>query len=59
PYFSSHKFRFYGATQLYRAGVKLDTIRYYLGHSTIKMTEHYLRLTPEDADMDVINRIFG
>ena len=59
PYFSSHKFRFYGATQLYKAGVPLDTIRYYLGHSTIKMTEHYLRLTPEDADMDIINSIFG
>lgn len=59
PYFSSHKFRFYGATQLYKAGVPLNTIRYYLGHSTIKMTEHYLRLTPEDADLDIIDNIFG
>lgn len=59
PYFSSHKFRFYGATQLYKAGVPLDTIRYYLGHSTIKMTEHYLRLTPDDADTDIINSVFG
>ena len=59
PYFSSHKFRFYGATQLYKAGVPLDTIRYYLGHSTVKMTEHYLRLTPEDADVDIINSVFG
>lgn len=59
PYFSSHKFRFYGATQLYKAGVPLATISYYLGHSTIKMTEHYLRLTPEDADNDIINSIFG
>lgn len=59
PYFSSHKFRFYGATQLYKAGVPLDTIRYYLGHSNIKTTEHYLRLTPEDADNDIINSVFG
>lgn len=59
PYFSSHKFRFYGATQLYKAGVPLDTIRYYLGHSTIKMTEHYLRLTPDEADTDIIERVFG
>lgn len=59
PYFSSHKFRFYGASQLYRAGVPLDTIRYYLGHSTVKMTEHYLRLTPEDASMDIIEQVFG
>lgn len=58
-YFSSHKFRFYGASQLYKAGVPIDTIRYYLGHSDVKMTMHYLRLTPEDADMDTINRIFG
>lgn len=58
-YYSSHKFRFYGATELYKAGVPLDTVRYYLGHSTIKMTEHYLRLTPEDATEDIINSVFG
>lgn len=58
-YYSSHKFRFYGASQLYRAGVPLDTIRYYLGHSTVKMTEYYLRLTPEDAVADIINSVFG
>lgn len=58
-YYSSHKFRFYGATQLYKAGVPLDTVRYYLGHSTLKMTEHYLRLTPEDANEDIIERVFG
>lgn len=58
-YYSSHKFRFYVAMQLYKAGVPLDTICYYLGHSTLKMTEHYLRLTPEDADTEIIERVFG
>lgn len=40
PYFSPHKFRFYGASQMYRAGVPMNTLRYYLGHSTLAMTEH-------------------
>lgn len=59
PYFSPHKFRFYGASQMYRAGVPLNTIRYYLGHSTIQMTEHYLRLVPDEVDDDIIEAVFG
>lgn len=58
-YYPSHQFRFYGATQLYRAGVPLATISYYLGHSNLKTTIHYLRLTPEDASNEIIESIFG
>lgn len=59
PYFSTHKFRFYGASQTYRAGVPMNTIRYYLGHSTPAMTEHYLRLVPDEVDDDIIEAVFG
>ena len=58
-YYSSHKFRFYGATQLYKKGVPLPTIQYYLGHSSLKMTMHYLRIKPEDAAIEVIESVFG
>lgn len=58
PYYSSHKFRFYGATQMYLKNVPINTIRYYLGHSTIQMTMHYLRPDVEDIDDDLINDIF-
>jgi len=58
PYYSSHNFRFYGATQMFAHNVPLNTIRYYLGHSTIQMTIHYLRPDIEDIDEDLINEIF-
>lgn len=59
PYFSSHQMRFYGATQMYKHGVPLNTIRYYLGHSTLQMTMHYLRPDVEDADDEIIECVFG
>lgn len=59
PYYSSHQFRFYGATQMYVNDVPLNTIRYYLGHSTIQMTLHYLRPDIEDMDEEIVNGIFG
>lgn len=42
-YHSSHKFRFYGITRLYEAGVNEDKISYLAGHTTSKMTQHYDR----------------
>lgn len=59
PYYTTHKFRFYGATQMFKNNVPLNTIRYYLGHSTLQMTIHYLRTDIEDADESVIEKIFG
>ncbi|MCH5345082.1 MAG: site-specific integrase [Acetatifactor sp.] len=59
PYYASHQFRFYGATQMYTNDVPLNTIRYYLGHSTIQMTLHYLRPDVEDVDDELLNSIFG
>lgn len=58
PYYSSHKFRFFGATQMFAHDVPLNTIRYYLGHSDIQMTIHYLRPDVEEIDDDLINDIF-
>lgn len=58
PYYSSHKFRFYGATQMYARGIALSTIQRYLGHSTLQMTMHYLRPDVEEIDDDLINDIF-
>ena len=42
-YYSSHKFRFYGITRLYEAGVDEEKISYLAGHTTCKMTQHYDR----------------
>lgn len=58
PYYSSHKFRFYGATQMYARGIALSTIQRNLGHSTLQMTMHYLRPEVEDIDEDLLNDIF-
>lgn len=59
PAYSTHKFRFFGATQMYEHGVPLSTIQYYLGHSTLQMTMHYLRPDVEDAADEIIECIFG
>lgn len=58
PYYSSHQFRFYGATKMFEHDVPLNIIRYYLGHFTIQMTIHYLRPSIEDIDENLLNDIF-
>lgn len=40
-YRSSHKFRFYGISSLYDAGVAEEKIQYTAGHTDRKMTQHY------------------
>lgn len=59
PYRSSHKFRFYGITALYDAGVDEPTIQYLAGHTTSDMTRKYRRSTIRDVDSDIIEQIFG
>ncbi|MCH5338503.1 MAG: site-specific integrase [Acetatifactor sp.] len=59
PYYSSHQFRFYGATRLFAENVSLNTIRNYLGHSTLQMTLHYLRPDIEDVDEETLKKVFG
>lgn len=44
---------------MYASDVLLNTIRYYPGHSTIQMKMHYLRPDIEDADENVIEKVFG
>ncbi len=58
-YLSSHKIRFFGATQLFNAGVDPEQIRRIMGHTTIAMTEHYNRTDGKIAvDKEVWSRIF-
>lgn len=60
PYYSSHKIRFYGATALFDAGVNPEQIRRIMGHTSIKMTEHYNRTRGNiKVDIDTWNKIFG
>lgn len=42
-YFSSHKIRFCVASYLYCEGVPVHQLQRLLGHTTVKMTLHYLR----------------
>ena len=59
-YLSSHKIRFYGATELYDAGVKPEQIRRITGHTTLAMTEHYNRTSGKIyVNKEIWNRIFG
>jgi len=59
-YLSSHKIRFYGATELYDAGVDPEQIRRVMGHTTLAMTEHYNRTNGKIiVDKEIWNKIFG
>ncbi len=59
-YLSSHKIRFFGATQLFDAGVDPEQIRRIMGHTTLAMTEHYNRTNGEiQVDEEIWNRIFN
>ncbi len=58
-YLSSHKIRFYGATELFNAGVDPEQIRRIMGHTTLTMTEHYNRTDGKiTIDKEIWNRIF-
>lgn len=59
-YFSSHKIRFFGATQLFDAGVDPEQIRRIMGHTTLAMTEHYNRTNGTiQIDKEIWNKIFN
>lgn len=47
-YFSSHKIRFCVASYLYIEGISIHKIQKLLGHTTLKMTLHYLRNVKKD-----------
>ncbi len=58
-YLSSHKIRFYGATELFNAGVDPEQIRRVMGHTTLAMTEHYNRTNGKiNIDEEIWNKIF-
>ena len=55
PYHSSHKIRFCTASMLYKNGMPLQEIQRLLGHTTLSMTMHYLRLVdPNDSTKDIM-----
>lgn len=41
---TSHDLRFSTATIMYRDGIPLTALQYMLGHTTLQMTMHYLKL---------------
>ena len=47
---SFHSFRHYVNTRLKAAGIDGELTRAVIGHSSEKMTEHYLHLSPSDMD---------
>ncbi len=59
-YFSSHKIRFFGATQMFDEGVDPEQIRRMLGHTTLTMTEHYNRTDGAiKIDQRILDKIFN
>lgn len=50
-YFSSHKIRFCVASYLYIEGVSVHILQKLLGHTTLKMTLHYLRNVKKDEQI--------
>ena len=58
-YRSTHKIRFYACSNLYDNNVDENTIRYYMGHSTIGMTRHYDRRKAKRLSEDKVNSLFG
>lgn len=58
-YLSSHKIRFFGATELFNAGVSPEQIRRVMGHTSISMTEHYNRTDGGiNIDINTWNSVF-
>ncbi len=59
-YRSSHKLRFSTASILYRNGLSAPELQKMLGHSTLTMTEHYLRnIAPSDETYEKVNAILA
>lgn len=57
-YRSSHKLRFSTASILYQNGVSAPELQKLLGHSTLAMTEHYLRnIASNDKTYEKVNAI--
>lgn len=59
-YRSSHKLRFSTASILYQNGVSAPELQKMLGHSTLTMTEHYLRnVASNDKTYEKVNAILA
>lgn len=59
-YRSSHKIRFSTASIMYDNGAKVTELNQLLGHTTLQMTNHYLRnITPADETAEKMRTIFG
>lgn len=59
-YRSSHQIRFGNASILYQNGVSAPEMQQMLGHSTLSMTNHYLRnVVAQTETMNKINNVFG
>lgn len=60
PYRSSHKIRFSTSSIMYKNGVTAPELQEMLGHTTLTMTNHYLRnVTSRDETWEKANRILG
>lgn len=59
-YRSSHKIRFSTASILNRNGIDATELQRMLGHTTLTMTNHYLRnVTPKEETSEKMKRILG
>lgn len=59
-YRSSHKLRFSTASILYKNGLTIPELQEMLGHTTVSMTNHYLRnVTSKNETYEKVNLIFS
>ncbi|WP_181995749.1 tyrosine-type recombinase/integrase [Clostridium sp. AM58-1XD] len=59
-YRSSHKVRFSTASIMYKNGAKATELSQLLGHTTLQMTNHYLRnITPAEETAEKMRAILG
>lgn len=58
-YRSSHKFRFYGISAMYEAGISEQSIQYSAGHSDPRTTRHYNRSKAAMPTLAQIESILG
>lgn len=59
PYYSSHKFRFYGASEMYEQNIPETEISAYLNHSDIETTRGYDRRAKKNISESTAEVIFG
>lgn len=58
-YYSSHKFRFYGASEMYEQGIPEEQISAFLNHANVETTRMYDRRVKKGISFETAEAVFG